>query len=88
MELNGFLPLNYPCYPFLSGALTCVSSVLQYHLCFRIGKAGTLTLEQDPREAVLGSVTGKTRGTHTVLELNPLTAKMYVGGVPSDATVR
>ena len=54
---------------------------------FRIGKAGTLTLERDPKEAELGSVTGKTRGTYTVLELNPLSAKFYVGGIPSEATV-
>ena len=54
---------------------------------FRIGKAGTLTVERDPKEAPLMPVTGKTRGTHTVMELNPLTAKFFIGGVPTDATV-
>ena len=55
--------------------------------CYRIGKAGTLTLERDPQEEALGSVTGKTRGTYTVLELNPLSAKFYIGGIPSEASV-
>lgn len=53
----------------------------------RIGKAGTLTLERDAKEASLQPVTGKARGTHTVMELNPLTAKFFVGGVPADAMV-
>ena len=58
-----------------------------YLLLYRIGKAGTLTLERDPQEEALGSVTGKTRGTYTVLELNPLSAKFYIGGIPSEASV-
>jgi hypothetical protein len=58
-------------------------------LCFvyRIGKGGTLTLEGDPNKAVLGSVQGKSEGLSTVLEMNPLTTRFYVGGLPDGAIV-
>lgn len=62
------------------------NSMNHLNIC-RIGKAGTLTLEQGPTKAELGSVTGMAKGSNTVLDLHPLTTKFYAGGLPEANTV-
>ncbi|ESO94906.1 hypothetical protein LOTGIDRAFT_144813 [Lottia gigantea] len=49
----------------------------------RIGKTGYLTIRTDKQDDT--KVSGTSQGTYTVLELNPLTTVMYVGGAPDDA---
>ncbi|XP_021350179.1 laminin subunit alpha-like isoform X1 [Mizuhopecten yessoensis] len=50
----------------------------------RIGKTGTLTLERDVGVGVESDkASGNSSGIFTVLELNPVTTKFYLGGVPS-----
>ncbi|KAK3091660.1 hypothetical protein FSP39_021617 [Pinctada imbricata] len=51
----------------------------------RIGKVGTLTVEGDPEKGIPKDiVSGESGGTYTVLELNPVTTRFYMGGTPSD----
>ncbi|KAK6179097.1 hypothetical protein SNE40_011531 [Patella caerulea] len=51
----------------------------------RIGKAGYLTIRTDKQDDT--KVSGQSEGTFTVLELNPLTTVMYVGGAPDDVSL-
>lgn len=51
----------------------------------RTGKVAHLTVRtQDEEDSV---ATGESPGTYSVLELNPATAKFYIGGVPDSAGV-
>ncbi|WAR24784.1 LAMA-like protein [Mya arenaria] len=76
---SGLVKINHPHY---------VSDGQWYKVTAkRIGKAGTLLLEQDQNKPELPPVMGVARGSNTVLDLHPLTTKFYSGGLPEEATM-
>ncbi|GFS13654.1 laminin subunit alpha, partial [Elysia marginata] len=54
-------------------------------LAQRIGKTATLTVKSESQEDDVNE--GTTEGTFAVLELNPITTQIVVGGLPDDFTV-
>ena len=55
---------------------------------YRIGKSGTLIVSREENEEIIEErAKGDSSGTHSVLELNPVTTRFLVGGIPSTMRV-